>query len=164
VTIRPDGTTVPRAGVGVRQVVIAPRAPWQKGRVERVIGFLRHSFFAARSFSSLADLNGQLARWIEDVAHARVVPGEPFGLLVRDALAQERPHLLPLPDHPFRCELVRAVVSGKTPYIRFDGNDYSIPRSPRRRESTSGSPSRHRRALRGPGPRHARFSRCRALV
>jgi hypothetical protein len=101
-----------------------------------MIGFLRHSFFAARSFSSLADLNGQLARWIEDVAHARVVPGGPFGLLVRDALAQERPHLLALPEHPFRCELVRAVVSGKTPYIRFDGNDYSIPHTLVRRPLT----------------------------
>src|SRR5712692_8098249 len=94
----------------------------EKGRVERMIGFLRHSFFAARPFTSLADLNAQLARWIEEVAHARVVPGEPFGLLVRDALDQERPHLLPLPEHPFLCELVRAVVSGKTPYIRFEGN------------------------------------------
>jgi hypothetical protein len=29
--------------------------------------------------------------------------------------------------HPFPCDLVRAVVSGKTPYLRVDGNDYSIP-------------------------------------
>ncbi len=99
----------------------------EKGRVERMIGFLRGSFFAARPFSSLDDLNAQLARWIEEVAHARPVPGDPFGQLVRDAWAEERAHLLPLPEHPFPCELVRAVVSGKTPYIRFDGNDYSIP-------------------------------------
>ena len=99
----------------------------EKGRVERMIGFLRHSFFAARPFASLDDLNTQLARWIEEVAHARPVPGDPLGQLVRDAWAEERSHLLPLPEHPFPCELVRAVVSGKTPYIRFDGNDYSIP-------------------------------------
>jgi transposase len=99
----------------------------EKGRVERMIGFLRHSFFAARPFTSLDDLNTQLARWIEEVAHARPVPGDPLGQLVQDAWAEERSHLLPLPEHPFPCELVRAVVSGKTPYIRFDGNDYSIP-------------------------------------
>ena len=68
----------------------------EKGRVERMIGFLRHSFFAARPFTSLDDLNAQLARWIEEVAHARPVPGDPFGQLVRDALAEERAHLLPL--------------------------------------------------------------------
>ena len=108
----------------------------EKGRVERMIGFLRHSFFAARTFTSLADLNAQLAHWIEEVAHARPVPSDPSGRLVRDALEEERSHLLPLPEHPFPCELVRSVASGKTPYIRFDGNDYSIPHTLVRRPLT----------------------------
>ena len=108
----------------------------EKGRVERMIGYLRHSFFAARPFTSLDDLNAQLARWITDVAHARPVPGDPSGRLVRDALDEERPRLLPLPEHAFPCELVRAVTSGKTPYIRFDGNDYSIPHTLVRRPLT----------------------------
>jgi hypothetical protein len=34
---------------------------------------------------------------------------------------------LPLPEHAFPCDLVRPVASGKTPYVRFDLNDYSIP-------------------------------------
>jgi transposase len=97
-----------------------------KGRVERAISFLRHSFFAARSFSSVADLNAQLARWILEEAHAHHVPGRP-DQRVADALAEEQPRLLPLPEHPFACELVRPVTSGKTPYVRFDANDYSIP-------------------------------------
>jgi transposase len=108
----------------------------EKGRVERMIGFLRHSFFAARAFTSLADLNAQLARWIDEVAHARPVPGDPAGSLVREAWDEERAHLLPLPEHPFPCELVRSVASGKTPYIRFDGNDYSIPHTLIRRPLT----------------------------
>ena len=41
--------------------------------------------------------------------------------------AEEQPRLLPLPAHPFETELVRAVRSGKTPYVRFDRNAYSIP-------------------------------------
>ena len=98
----------------------------EKGRVERMIGFLRHAFFAARSFSSVADLNAQLARWIAAVAHARPVPDR-REQRVADALAEEQARLLPLPEHPFPCDALRAVSSGKTPYIRFDGNDYSIP-------------------------------------
>ena len=35
--------------------------------------------------------------------------------------------LLPRPAHPFETDLVRAVRSGKTPYVRFDRNAYSIP-------------------------------------
>jgi hypothetical protein len=91
-----------------------------------MIGFLRHAFFAARAFTSITDLNTQLTRWIADVAHARPVPDRREHR-VADALTAEQAHLLPLPEHPFPCALVRAVSSGKTPYIRFDGNDYSIP-------------------------------------
>ena len=107
----------------------------EKGRIERFIGFLRHSFFAARTFSSVADLNAQLARWIAEVAHARPVPGRREQSVV-EALAEEQPRLLPLPEHPFACELLRAVSSGKTPYVRFDGNDYSIPHTLVRRPLT----------------------------
>ena len=47
----------------------------EKGRVERRIRDLRESFFAARPFSSLDDLNQQLDSWIDRIAHARLVPG-----------------------------------------------------------------------------------------
>ncbi len=99
----------------------------EKGRVERTIRYLRDAFFAARRFSSVDDLNAQLARWLAETAHRRPVPGAPDGRSVQAALAAEQAHLLPLPEHAFACDLVRPVVSGKTPYLRFDGNDYSIP-------------------------------------
>ena len=107
----------------------------EKGRVERKVSFLRHSFFAARPFSSVADLNAQLARWIAEVAHARPVPGR-LEQPVAAALAEEQPRLLPLPEHAFSCDLVRPVASGKTPYVRFDANDYSIPHALLRRPLT----------------------------
>ncbi len=75
----------------------------------------------------MTDLNAQLAAWIAATAHQRPVPGDPTGQRVADALAAEQPRLLPLPQHPLPCDLVRPVRSGKTPYVRFDGNDYSIP-------------------------------------
>lgn len=107
-----------------------PCAPYrgnEKGKVERAIQYLRRSFFEARRFSSLDDLNRQLGEWIQDIAHARIVPGDPERRLVRDALAQERAVLLPLPAHRFESDLVQPAQSGKRPYLRFDGNEYSIP-------------------------------------
>jgi transposase len=107
-----------------------PCAPYrgnEKGKVERSIQYLRHSFFAARRYHSVEDLNTQLEQWIARTAHVRKVPGDAEGRLVRDALEQERPRLLPLPEHPADCDLVKPVESGKTPYVRFDRNDYSIP-------------------------------------
>jgi transposase len=105
----------------------------EKGRVERRVRDLRESFFAARPFRSLEDLNGQLDGWIERVQRSRLVPSDLDKRLVRDALAIERVRLLPLPEHPAPTDLVRAVSSGKTPYIRFDRNDYSIPHTHVRR-------------------------------
>ena len=99
----------------------------EKGRVERAIRYMRDSFFAARVFRSVEDLNRQLDEWIETVAHVRIVPGDRDKRLVHEALAEERPRLLALPAHPYACDYVRGVASGKSPYIRFDKNDYSIP-------------------------------------
>ena len=44
-----------------------------------------------------------------------------------DAFVQERERLLPLPDEFFPTDEIKAVSAGKTPYVRFDRNDYSIP-------------------------------------
>jgi transposase len=107
-----------------------PCAPYrgnEKGKVERQIQYLRHSFFAARRFHSVEDVNAQLREWIDRVAHARPVPGDPDKRPIHDAFREERECLLPLPKHPFECDAVRAVRSGKTPYVRFDLNDYTIP-------------------------------------
>jgi hypothetical protein len=101
-----------------------------------MIQYLRHAFFAARRFTTVDDLNAQLTQWITDTAHQRAVPGDPTGRRVSTALDEERPRLLPLPAHPFACDLVRTVSSGKTPYLRFDGNDYSIPHTLIRRPLT----------------------------
>jgi hypothetical protein len=46
---------------------------------------------------------------------------------VKDAFEQEKPKLLPLPGDPFPAEERLEVSVGKTPYVRFDRNDYSVP-------------------------------------
>jgi transposase len=99
----------------------------EKPRVERRIRDIRESFFAARTYSSLDDLNHQLDEWIERVVHARRVPGDEKDRTVAQALEEEQSRLLPLPEHRFDPCITQPVASGKTPYVRFDRNDYSIP-------------------------------------
>lgn len=98
----------------------------EKGRVERSIGYLRESFFAARSVTTIVDLNRAVWRWCEEVAAGRRWPDDPQRS-VASAFEQEQPRLLALPQHPLEIAHRCAVRSGKTIYIRFDGNDYSIP-------------------------------------
>ena len=91
----------------------------EKGKIERQIQYLRHAFWAARPFRDIDDLNAQFRRWRDDVAHARRHP-EQRDRTVAEVFADEQPRLLPLPAHPFATDLMRAVRSGKTPYVRFD--------------------------------------------
>jgi len=98
----------------------------EKGRVERAIRYVRDGFFAARTWSDLHDLNAQATAWCQGPAADRPCP-EDRSTSVRDAFAQEQPKLLALPDNPFPSDEREAVRVGKTPYVRFDGNDYSIP-------------------------------------
>jgi transposase len=98
----------------------------EKGRVERATRYVRDSFFAARSFTDLDDLNGQAALWCQSIAAERPCP-EDRTRRGREVFDEERPRLLALPDNPFPCEEREEVQVGRTPYVRFDLNDYSVP-------------------------------------
>jgi len=107
----------------------------EKGKIERQIQYLRHAFFAARTFADVDDLNAQFRRWRDEIAHQRPHP-EQRDRTVADVFADEQPRLLPLPAHPFDTEVMRTVSSGKLPYVRFDRNSYSIPHTHRQQPLT----------------------------
>ncbi len=98
----------------------------EKGRVEKAIQYIRHSYFAARAFTTLADFNRQAQQWRDEIAHQRRWPGDD-SRSVQEVFEEEKASLLPLPLHPFETDLVIPIHSRKTIYIRFDLNDYSIP-------------------------------------
>jgi hypothetical protein len=98
----------------------------EKGRVERAIRYIRDSFFAGRQWLDIADLNAQADAWCSGHSANRPCP-EDQRMTVREAFALEQPQLLALPDNPFDTGERVAVSVGKTPYARFDLNDYSVP-------------------------------------
>ena len=98
----------------------------EKGRVERAIRYVRENFFAGRSFKDLDDLNAQADAWVVGAASERRCP-EDHSLTVQQAFDQEKAHLMALPQTAFACDELKAVTAGKTPYVRFDLNDYSVP-------------------------------------
>lgn len=102
------------------------RAANQKGRVERAIRYVRDSFWAGRTFTTLAECNRQAWVWRDQVAHQRRWPADP-GRTVEQVFAEEQPRLLSPPLHPFNTDRIEAVCSHKTIYVHFDLNDYSIP-------------------------------------
>jgi DNA replication protein DnaC len=107
------------------------RARWRwraatKKAAWRAIRYVRESFFAARSFTDLDDLNVQAEAWCAGQAADRRCPAEP-ARTVREVFADEQSRLLALPDNPAPVHECVQVRVGKTPYVRFDLNDYSVP-------------------------------------
>ena len=98
----------------------------EKGRVERSIRYIRQNFFAARDFTDVDDLNAQARTWCEAHAGSRAWPQDQR-LTVREAFAQEQPRLLACPEQAWDLGERVVVRAGKTPYVRFDLNDYSVP-------------------------------------
>jgi transposase len=107
----------------------------EKGRVERAIRYIRDHFFAARTFTDLQDLNAQARLWCEGPASHRPCP-EDTSLSVAHVFEAEKPSLIVLPDHPYPTHERVEVNIGKTPYARFDLNDYSVPHTQVRRTLT----------------------------
>ena len=98
----------------------------EKGRVERGIRYIRDSFYAGLEWKDLDDLNAQALVWCQGLALDRPCP-EDRSMTVREALALERPKLLALPENSYPTEERVEAAVGKTPYVRFDLNDYSVP-------------------------------------
>ncbi len=111
---------------------VAPARGNEKGRVERSIRYVRDSFFAAREWHDLDDLNAKAMAWCTGLAADRRFH-EDASRRVADAFKEEQSRLLPLPQEPFPCDERIEVHVGKTPYVRFDLNDYSIPHDHARR-------------------------------
>ena len=130
----------------------------EKGRVERAIRYVRDSFFAARQFADLADLNAQARSWALGQAAERRWPQDSASS-VRQAFDAERGSLLALPQREFALGERVAVAVGKTPYVRFDLNDYSVPHTHVRRTLAVLADERTVRILDG-AAELARHARC----
>ena len=102
------------------------RRPRTKGKVERMVGYLKEGFLRGGAFADLADARVQLARWLERVANVRVhatTRQRPC-----DLWAAERGDLLPLvglPGYHLATRAARTV--GSECWVHFQGSRYSVP-------------------------------------
>jgi len=107
-------------------IAVPPRSPEHKGRVERGIRFVRSSFWPARKWTDFDDLNRQAMEWCQnEAAERRWVQDEK--LTVKEAFEKEAVLLHQMVEASFPVYDRKEVFVGKTPYVQFDCNFYSIP-------------------------------------
>ena len=113
----------------------APYRPNEKGRVERAIQDVRDNFFAARDFTSVGDLNAQAHAWCIEISRERHVADQK-DKTVAEAFFEDKAAMVSLAEDEFPVEERVEVSVGKTPYVRFDKNDYSVPHTHAQRSLT----------------------------
>lgn len=114
----------------------APRAcqPYRaktKGKVERPFRYIRQDFFLGHSFRDLDDLNAQFEEWRTTIANPRV--HATTNRIVDEHFAEEKPHLLALPAHPYDAVLTVERRISQEGMVAVCGNQYSVPDTTRRR-------------------------------
>lgn len=110
-------------GVGVE--MCAARSGNQKGSVERLVGWVKGSFFKPRKFIDEADLREQLAAWHEE-ANTRT-PSRATGVIPETRRQEELARLRPIKVFPEKLALRVPVFVGPTAEVVFEGVTYSMP-------------------------------------
>jgi len=118
----------PRFLAFAREYRFIPRAchvaaAWEKGKVERAIGYVRQNFWPLRSFADLSDVNSQARRWLQEIANRR--KHRETGQAPDDRFQPEALRPLPLLTPDYR-ESTEALVH-KDLRLTFDGNRYCVP-------------------------------------
>lgn len=104
-------------------VACNPGAPYEKGKVESGIKYLRQSFLPLRSFTDLEDVQRQALDWLNTVANVRV--HQTTGKRPVDRF--EKHHLQRLPELLPDCRETLPLLVHKDFAVRFDGNSYTAP-------------------------------------
>lgn len=118
----------PRFLAFARECGFVPRAchvaaAWEKGKVERAIGYVRQNFWPLRTFTDLSDVNLQARQWLQQVANQR--QHRETGQSPEQRFQPE--FLRPLPALvPDYRDTTDALVH-KDLRLWFDGNRYCVP-------------------------------------
>jgi len=100
------------------------RRPRTKGKVERMVHYVKDGFLNGRVFSDFADLNAQARHWLTHTANARVhatTQRRPLDLWAQEGLTA----LNSIARYKL-CELVPRK-AGFDGFVRFDRSRYSLP-------------------------------------
>jgi transposase len=97
----------------------------EKGRVENGVGYVKKNLLAGLDIADFSRLAPAVTHWLDTVANVRIhgeTRTQPVELWQR-----EKPHLSPLPLHPFDIATVSEVRASRQFRITLDTNRYSVP-------------------------------------
>lgn len=100
------------------------RRPRTKGKVERMVFYVKDNFLNGRSFTDLEDLNAQATHWLDNTANVRV--HATTGRKPTDLLPQEG--LTPVSTvKAYKVYPTRTADVGAEGFVHIGGSRYSVP-------------------------------------
>jgi len=102
------------------------RSPYEKGKIERVVGYVKGNFLARGPFENFDHIKLQSKNWLNQIANRRLhsvtrkIPHEAF-------INEEKALLKPLPPRDYDYSLPHVVPVDKVCVVRFQTNRYSVP-------------------------------------
>lgn len=109
--------------VGFRTKLCKPRHPFTKGKVERLIRFVKDNFLAGRCFWNISDLNDQALEWCEkqNSIYHREIEDIPDFLHLSEGIPklQEKPSLA-----FYLCPLRQISFDG---FVNYEGRRFGVP-------------------------------------
>ncbi len=111
---------------GTVPVACNVRAPYEKGRIENGIGYIKGNFLRGSRFHSVEEAQYALKSWLETIANVRThntTKKRPVDLFEQN----EKSVLLPLNPNSFDCSRIEQRHADSRCRIKFEGNYYSVP-------------------------------------
>jgi transposase len=94
-----------------------------KGKIERVIGYVKNNFYLGRDYDSIQDLNNQALEWLDEVNR---LPHGTTKIPPFDRLEEEK--LMPIDDKsPYQIVRTEYRKISKDCFFSYMGNLYSVP-------------------------------------
>lgn len=112
--------------VGFKTKLCKPRHPYTKGKVERLVRFVKGNFLAGRTFWNVTDLNAQALEWCDrqnNSFHKGL-----YGLPWETHLHACAEHLLKIQDTPevrrYLCPVRKISFDG---FVNYEGRRFGVP-------------------------------------
>jgi len=106
-------------------VACNPASGWEKGRVERMIQYIRSNFLLGRTFRSLEEINVAAVTWRDEKANRRI--HKTTGKRPIDLFTDDKARLLALPEVTYDTRILRSVRVTPDCRVTFENNTYSVP-------------------------------------
>jgi transposase len=97
----------------------------EKGRVESGVGYVKKNFLGGLAISDFKLVNPAARIWLDTVANVRV--HAETGKKPREAFAEEKGALLPLPANPYDAANITTARACRQFRLTIDTNRYSVP-------------------------------------